>query len=397
MAKKREEVIGGEVVDTATGEVMGEAQPAPHALAVVEPQERAAYYGIATVPTTDAELAILLAPPLEADVDFRWADRDMTSALAYVSHIEYRRRLNRAFRPMGWGFRIVRSGIEGRTVVVHGALYIKGCFAAEAVGDHEYDETNANMSWGTAWESAKSESLTRCCKDLGMFSELWDKDYTEPLQAAWVLANRKNCPKCGKALRESKNGDGSWYCWAKMGGCGWQGVPEEKPQPVASVRGRGEAEGKTPSAKPAAPLPSASPAQQAAVAAMYGEAPTPKPEAPSTPVQTTRAKAQAAAGQQPTEFTARHFADIALELGKYVRADAAGKSGRQMALAMTGFLQAEDSKHVKYRYTEACFQSAIKSIEKEILRRKATGETADDDLPGPVAGKAPEDDSDLPF
>lgn len=35
---------------------------------------------------------------------------------------------------------------------------------------------------------------------------------------------RPTCPTCAKDLRRSKDpGQAPWYCWAKMGGCGWTG------------------------------------------------------------------------------------------------------------------------------------------------------------------------------
>lgn len=47
---------------------------------------------------------------------------------------------------------------------------------AQAKGDHEAF-TGAAMSVGTAEESAKSNALMRCCKDLGIASELWDPSF----------------------------------------------------------------------------------------------------------------------------------------------------------------------------------------------------------------------------
>lgn len=47
---------------------------------------------------------------------------------------------------------------------------------AQAKGEHEAF-TSAALSVGMAEESAKSNALMRCCKDLGIASELWDPSF----------------------------------------------------------------------------------------------------------------------------------------------------------------------------------------------------------------------------
>ena len=53
------------------------------------------------------------------------------------------------------------------------ALYCLGRFVAQAMGEHTF-HSKSNLNYGKACESAKSNALTRCCKDLGVASELWD-------------------------------------------------------------------------------------------------------------------------------------------------------------------------------------------------------------------------------
>ena len=43
---------------------------------------------------------------------------------------------------------------------------------AQAVGEHTF--FSGNIVYGRAMEAAKSNALMRCCKDLGISSELWD-------------------------------------------------------------------------------------------------------------------------------------------------------------------------------------------------------------------------------
>ena len=53
------------------------------------------------------------------------------------------------------------------------SLYCHGRFISQATGEHTF-YSKSNLSYGKACESAKSNALTRCCKDLGIASELWD-------------------------------------------------------------------------------------------------------------------------------------------------------------------------------------------------------------------------------
>lgn len=53
------------------------------------------------------------------------------------------------------------------------ALYCLGRYVAQATGEHSF-YTRGNLGYGKACESAKSNALMRCCKDLGIASELWD-------------------------------------------------------------------------------------------------------------------------------------------------------------------------------------------------------------------------------
>ncbi len=165
--------------------------------------EAGIYDGIAAAPFTDEQQKILLAPVDRQHVSWKPSMRDgpqnpedwaqamgkknhagkpWRPPLAFVEQVQYRRRLNAAFGPGGWGIRLLSPPkIIDQTVVFHGGLYVLGRFVAESFGEQDYYESNANQSWATALESAKSDCLTRCCKDLGMFSELWEKRFLEGL------------------------------------------------------------------------------------------------------------------------------------------------------------------------------------------------------------------------
>ena len=109
---------------------------------------------------------VLMAPINEADVEIK------PDGLIYLPEIKYRRILNKAFGPGGWGMAPrsetnVGQGIVSREWV----LICQGRFVATARGEQEFFKPSGVP---TASEGAKSNALMRCCKDLGVSSELWD-------------------------------------------------------------------------------------------------------------------------------------------------------------------------------------------------------------------------------
>ncbi|KAK9330361.1 mitochondrial genome maintenance MGM101-domain-containing protein [Lipomyces starkeyi] len=92
--------------------------------------------------------------------------------ILYLPEIKYRRILNKAFGPGGWG--LAPRGetiITPKLVTREYALVCHGRLVSIARGEQEYFDAN-NIS--TATEGCKSNALMRCCKDLGIASELWD-------------------------------------------------------------------------------------------------------------------------------------------------------------------------------------------------------------------------------
>jgi hypothetical protein len=108
----------------------------------------------------------------------------------YVSQVHVRRKLNEVFRPGGWA--LVPRGPytrEGDTVCREYALVGPGgVFLAEAIGEADYQPNNDRMSYASACEAAKSNALTRCCKDLGIASECWDRRFCEKWKAEFAVS-----------------------------------------------------------------------------------------------------------------------------------------------------------------------------------------------------------------
>lgn len=99
----------------------------------------------------------------------------------YPPQIAMRRRLAKAFGPMGWALRPISPTTppaEKATMYREYALIAEGRVIATAFGSGKYYENNSRMDYGDTAEAIKSDALKRCCKDLNMLSELWDPIWT---------------------------------------------------------------------------------------------------------------------------------------------------------------------------------------------------------------------------
>ncbi len=101
--------------------------------------------------------------------------------LLYLPEIKYRRALIKAFGVGGWG--LVPRGphtVNGKNISREYAMFCLGRFVSQARGEQDYF-SEENLP--TAAEGCKSNALMRCCKDLGIASELWDpafvRDYKQ--------------------------------------------------------------------------------------------------------------------------------------------------------------------------------------------------------------------------
>jgi hypothetical protein len=78
------------------------------------------------------------------------------------------------------------DGDSGHLVTREYALFCNGRFVSQATGEHTYYPTRGGMSFGKACESAKSNALMRCCKDLGIASDLWDPQFVTKWKAEYA-------------------------------------------------------------------------------------------------------------------------------------------------------------------------------------------------------------------
>jgi hypothetical protein len=158
------------------------------------------FYGLSVEPFPKEIADVLLAPiPIE-DIEIK------PDGMLYLPEIKYRRILNRAFGPGGWGLAPRgEHSVSPRTISREYALICHGRFVAQARGEQDYFDPNG---LATAAEGCKSNALMRCCKDLGIASELWDPAFIRKFKAEHcveVMAEHTGTKK-RKKLWRLKNG-----------------------------------------------------------------------------------------------------------------------------------------------------------------------------------------------
>lgn len=150
----------------------------------------ASFHGLGSIPYSPEAAQILMAPLDPEDVEVK------PDGIIYLPEIKYRRILNRAFGPGGWGLAPRGELIVGEKIVTREyALVAHGRFVGQARGECQYF---SDESIPTAGEGCKSNALMRCCKDLGIGSELWDPRFIRAFkkkyaQEVWVehVVNKK--------------------------------------------------------------------------------------------------------------------------------------------------------------------------------------------------------------
>ncbi|KAF7188698.1 Mitochondrial genome maintenance protein [Pseudocercospora fuligena] len=124
------------------------------------------FHGLSSTPFTPEQAQILQEPLEYDDVEIK------PDGIVYLPEIKYRRKLNRAFGPGGWGLAPRGETIVTAKVVTREyGLVCGGRLVSIARGEQQYFDPDGIP---TATEGCKSNALMRCCKDLGIASELWD-------------------------------------------------------------------------------------------------------------------------------------------------------------------------------------------------------------------------------
>ncbi len=118
----------------------------------------------------------------------------------YIPHIYLRERLWSVFGPLGVR-EIVRDKFmkaETNEVAVDLVLLIHGAYASEGIGTAEYIPSNENADYGDVVESAWSNALMRCCKKIGVGTQMWRPGYCDN----WKIQYAETY---GKTLRNGKH------------------------------------------------------------------------------------------------------------------------------------------------------------------------------------------------
>ncbi|TEB37090.1 mitochondrial genome maintenance MGM101 [Coprinellus micaceus] len=169
------------------------------------------YHGLSTQAFLPETAELLMAPIVPEDIEIK------PDGLLYLPEIKYRRILNKAFGPGGWGLAPRSETSVGPKIVSREyALVCQGRLVAIARGEQEYFDPSGVS---TATEGCKSNALMRCCKDLGIASELWDPRFIRdfkgkqcvevfaehtPTKKKKKLWRRKDQPPFGYPYKEDK-------------------------------------------------------------------------------------------------------------------------------------------------------------------------------------------------
>lgn len=133
------------------------------------------FHGLGSISFTPEQAETLLAPIVQGDVEVK------PDGLLYLPEIKYRRILNRVFGPGGWGLAPRgESIVTGKLVTREYGLVVQGRLVSIARGEQQYFDPDGIP---TATEGCKSNALMRCCKDLGIASELWDPRFIREFTA----------------------------------------------------------------------------------------------------------------------------------------------------------------------------------------------------------------------
>ncbi|CAI7587688.1 unnamed protein product [Penicillium crustosum] len=169
------------------------------------------FHGLSAEPFSKEAADILLAETEPDEVEIK------PDGILYLPEIKYRRILNRAFGPGGWGL-VPRSEsiVTPKTVTREYALVCNGRLVSVARGEQDYFSPDGIP---TATEGCRSNALVRCCKDLGIASELWDPRWIRKYKAKYTrevfvehVVNKR------KTKIWTRKDDPVGYPWKETGG-----------------------------------------------------------------------------------------------------------------------------------------------------------------------------------
>lgn len=165
-----------------------------------------AIYNNASMLVIEKEEQIKLTAPFdEKMIEIR------PDGLIYLPQTFWRQRLNETFGIGQWCLVIKGQHKDPDPnkdkLYLQGILMVRGSYMSEAVGEAELHSKNSQQSWASVWESAKSDCITRCCKDLSIASELWQPQFINKWKSdhaveVWVEVDYNGQKKSKKQWRK---------------------------------------------------------------------------------------------------------------------------------------------------------------------------------------------------
>ena len=155
------------------------------------------FHGLSAEAFSPEASEVLMAPIAPEDIEIK------PDGILYFPEIKYRRILNKAFGPGGWG--LAPRGetlVTPTTVTREYALVVLGrlntpflkysgrivktdWLSIRLVSIARGEQTYFNADGiPTAVEGCKSNAMMRCCKDIGVASELWDPRFIREFMKA---------------------------------------------------------------------------------------------------------------------------------------------------------------------------------------------------------------------
>lgn len=167
---------------------------------ILKPEMASDFTGMAIEPFPEAARLVLAETPNHEDVQIK------PDGIVFMPAVWYRRQLTRAFGAGGWGLKPTSPARTiGNSVEYYGALYCLGRWVSQAAGGCD----SSFMSHADQVESARSDCLTKCCKDLGMASELWEADWRKKWQETYAetytVQSGKNAGKQQWRLKQKRD------------------------------------------------------------------------------------------------------------------------------------------------------------------------------------------------
>ncbi|KAI6654856.1 hypothetical protein LOD99_2735 [Oopsacas minuta] len=137
------------------------------------------FIGICKEPLSDKIVSLLHTPPEPVDIRIKRVDGSL-----YVPSSYYPDLLNKTFGIGGWNIipisepSFIQNPDGSRIVSREFGLYISGRFMMMAIGDGPwYTPSGYKSGLVYAFEFAKREALTSCCRELGIAKVLYNEDF----------------------------------------------------------------------------------------------------------------------------------------------------------------------------------------------------------------------------